>query len=77
LDKALDELRIISRGLALPDLDTLSIDELITRAVDDHHRQTELDVDVALNMLPDVALSYAKAVHVSISSETLSMSRGT
>jgi signal transduction histidine kinase len=60
LDKALDELRIISRGLALPDLDTLSIDELITRAVDDHHRQTELDVDVALNMLPDVALNYAQ-----------------
>lgn len=40
LAKALEELRIISRGLALPDLDELGIFELVKRAVQDHEKQT-------------------------------------
>lgn len=46
LDRALDELRIISRGLALPDLDNLVVEALISRAVNDHMRQTDLDIAV-------------------------------
>jgi signal transduction histidine kinase len=64
LDKALDELRIISRGLALPDLDGLALEALIDRAVNDHSRQTGLDVAVELQVLPDVSLNYAQKLCV-------------
>lgn len=64
LDMALDELRIISRGLALPDLDNLDIDGLINRAVKDHTRQTKLDITVERGMAKDVALNYAQKLCV-------------
>ena len=64
LDKALDELRIISRGLALPDLDGLELRTLIARAVDDHNRQTGLTVDVDLTGTDDIALNYAQKLCV-------------
>jgi signal transduction histidine kinase len=64
LDKALAELRIISRGLALPDLDGLDLQALITRAVDDHNRQTGLVVEVDLAGAYGVALNYAQKLCV-------------
>jgi signal transduction histidine kinase len=42
LNKALQELRLISRGLALPDLDQMGLPELVERALSDHEKQTEL-----------------------------------
>jgi len=64
LGKALDELRIISRGLALPDLDRLGIDALIDRAVKDHERQTKLNIAVTMPAHPDVDLNYAQKLCV-------------
>ena len=64
LDMALDELRIISRGLALPDLDNLEIDALIDRAVTGHTRQTDLRIIVERLGATDVALNYAQKLCV-------------
>lgn len=64
LDMALDELRIISRGLALPDLDNLEIDALINRAVKDHTRQTDLKITVARHDDQIVRLNYAQKLCV-------------
>lgn len=59
LAKALDELRIISLGLSLPDLDGLDPRSLVECAVNDHNRQTGLTAPVDLmlpkNVLPDNA----------------------
>ncbi|CAN0603311.1 unnamed protein product, partial [Ectocarpus sp. 12 AP-2014] len=63
-DKALDELRIISRGLALPDLDNLDIGALINRAVKDHMRQTDLEVSVKAQSVEDTPLNYAQKLCV-------------
>jgi signal transduction histidine kinase len=64
LDKALDELRIISRGLALPDLDGLELRPLIDRAVSDHKRQTGLDIVVKSSILSGFALDYTQKLCV-------------
>lgn len=64
LDKALDELRIISRGLALPDLDALDFAKLIQRSVLDHSRQTGLDIDLVLPDRLDAPLNYAQKLCV-------------
>ena len=64
LDKALDELRIISRGLALPDLDGLDFGALIERAVHDHTRQTGLKIDLVLPERLNAALNYAQKLCV-------------
>ena len=64
LEKALDELRIISRGLALPDLDTLGVRTLIDRAVKDHHRQTGMDIETDVVDRPDAPLNYAQKLCV-------------
>lgn len=64
LDKALDELRIISRGLALPDLDGLDLQALVTRAVEDHHRQTGLEIVFDPEVPEDLHLDYAQKLCV-------------
>lgn len=64
LDKALDELRIISRGLALPDLDNLDVESLIKRAVKDHKRQTDLDVAIKMPDRLHAPLNYAQKLCV-------------
>lgn len=64
LDKALDELRIISRGLALPDLDGLDLASLVARAVKDHNRQTGLKVIVDQEIAKSVTLNYAQKLCV-------------
>lgn len=60
LDKALEELRIISRGLALPDIDTLDVKTLIDRAISDHHRQTGLDITNDVRVGADLPMNYAQ-----------------
>jgi signal transduction histidine kinase len=60
LDKALDEIRIISRGLALPDLDSLDFTGLIERAVQDHTRQTGVEIGLDLPGGPEPLLDYAR-----------------
>ncbi len=60
LDKALEELRIISRGLALPDIETLDVQALVDRAVHDHHRQTGLDIATDLRVDGDIPINYAQ-----------------
>lgn len=60
LDKALDELRIISRGLALPDLDNLDVEALINRAANDHMRQTDLEITVQFQGKAEITLDYAQ-----------------
>ena len=64
LDKALEELRIISRGLALPDLDETGIFHLVERAVRDHQKQTGMSVDLTLPERPEPALDYAQKLCV-------------
>jgi signal transduction histidine kinase len=64
LDKALEELRIISRGLALPDLDHLDVPSLISRAIKDHTRQTGLAVTFDLDVQARTALNYAQELCV-------------
>ena len=48
LQSALAEIRTISRGLSLPDLDRLSVDDIVARAVDSHRRRTDAHIDAAL-----------------------------
>ncbi len=64
LAKALNELRIISRGMALPDLDHLKATALIDRAILDHHRQTGLDVSVDHAFETEPELNYAQKLCV-------------
>jgi signal transduction histidine kinase len=49
LSKALDELRIISRGLALPDLDEIDFFALVNRAIGDHQKQTGMQIDLKID----------------------------
>lgn len=48
LDAAMRELRAISRGLALPDLEHLGAAEVVARAVDDHCRAFGTEVALAM-----------------------------
>ena len=60
LDRALNELRIISRGLAIPDLDILDAGALIERAISDHEKQVETKVGLILPKGGIPPLSYAQ-----------------
>lgn len=56
LQSALAEIRTISRGLSLPDLDRLSVDDIVARAVDSHRRRTGAQIDLAYDGPPDPPL---------------------
>jgi signal transduction histidine kinase len=60
LGKALDELRMISRGLALPDLDVLDLSALIERALQDLTRQTGLEINLDLSGGQGPSLNYTQ-----------------
>jgi signal transduction histidine kinase len=62
IDHALSELRAISRGLALPDLDRLDLAAILDRALADHARQS--GTEVTRPDAPDVALDYARKLCV-------------
>ncbi len=51
LDKAMRETRAIATGLRLPDLEPLSLQEVLDRAVRDHKRRTESEVSVCVEPL--------------------------
>lgn len=59
LDQAMRELRLLSRGLALPDLDAQSLEHLITRAVRGHRQKMPSEVALTFegdgNLLPGYA----------------------
>ena len=55
---------MISRGLALPDLDQMGLSELIARAISDHEQQTGMTVDLTLPSGLDPALDYAQKLCV-------------
>ncbi len=56
---AMEEVRAICRGLALPDIQTLGLRNLIDRAINEHRRRT--GADVALNFSSDA--NYAGSPH--------------
>lgn len=60
LGKALDELRIISRGLALPDLDSLGLIAMTQRAIQDHEKQTDLQIALSHPDAAEPDLNYAQ-----------------
>jgi signal transduction histidine kinase len=51
LNTALSELRAISRGLSLPDLDRLGVREVVERALETHARHTQQRVTLACSGL--------------------------
>lgn len=59
LDAAMTELRAISRGLALPDLEELTPTKTIKRAVQDHKNAFNSAVHLAPFELPKMAVSYS------------------
>lgn len=64
LDKALEELRIISRGLAVPDLDKTDIATIATRIVNDHELHSAMSVDLTIPTGADLPLNYAQKLCV-------------
>ena len=56
LQSALAEIRAISRGLSLPDLERLRVDEIVARAVDSHRRRTDTDIDLSYDGAADPGL---------------------
>jgi signal transduction histidine kinase len=52
---ALTDLRAISAGLRLPELERLSVSEVASRAIDDHQRRSGVSVQRQLESLPDQA----------------------
>ena len=64
LDAALRELRAISRGLALPELDTLGLGGVIDRAVEDHKRAFRSDLRIEIRNELNPHLPYAQKLCV-------------
>ncbi len=64
LEKALSEIRAISRGLALPDLDALDLKTLVRRAVDDHEHQTDMKIVLSFRGQDVFALDYSQKICV-------------
>ena len=60
LDKALEEIRAISRGLALPELEELDVAGLVRRAVTERETQSGLSVELRFEGAEPKALSYAE-----------------
>ena len=59
LDTAMSELRAISRGLALPDIDQLELAACVMRAVDDHNKAFNADVAAEIDIPEAVQAPYA------------------
>lgn len=68
---ALQEIRAISAGLGLPELENVSLAEAVTRAVRTHERRTGTDVTLTLSPLPDYALLSVKITVYRIVQEAL------
>ena len=72
LDSAMDELRTISAGLRLPELNTLSPAEVVERAVRDYQRKSGQRVEVTINEAPNEASMPAKITLYRLVQEALS-----
>lgn len=60
IDKALAELRAISRGLALPELEELNMGALVRRAVSEREMQSGYTVDLSFEGLEPKTLNYTE-----------------
>lgn len=58
---ALQEIRLLCQGLALPELEGLSLDEVIIAAVDGHRRRTQSHVDV-ISLALQVPLTHPQRI---------------
>lgn len=64
LNTALNEMRSLSRGLAVPDLDNLDIHSIIARAIDDHNRHNDQNVALPVGTGPLPNLGYTSKLCV-------------
>lgn len=60
IDKAMEEIRAISRGLALPELEDLDMAGLVRRAVSERETQPGFNVEVSFHGAEPKALSYTE-----------------
>jgi signal transduction histidine kinase len=74
LERSLREIRGIASGLRLPELDALTLKEVIDRAVDEHERRTSDVVDLTVADLPEGALAALKIAMYRIIKESLNNS---
>lgn len=74
LGSAMDELRTISAGLRLPELSSLSPEEVVQRAVRDYRRKTGQRVEVTINEAPSGAPMPAKITLYRLVQEALANS---
>lgn len=64
LDQALAEIRVISRGLAIPDLDAIDMTSVIERAVREHRKKTGMEVALAGSLPAGNGFDYARKLCV-------------
>ncbi len=66
MDRALRELRDIAAGLRLPELEALSIEQVVARAIDEHRRKSGVSVDFSssiANLPSDVNAAHKIALY--------------
>jgi signal transduction histidine kinase len=64
LNTALGEIRALSRGLAVPDLDNLDVHSIIARAIDDHNKHNDQNVVIPQNADDNLNLGYTSKLCV-------------
>jgi signal transduction histidine kinase len=64
LNTALSEIRALSRGLAVPDLDNLDIQTIISRAIEDHNRHNDQNVALPEAQYKELNLGYTSKLCV-------------
>jgi signal transduction histidine kinase len=64
LNTALSEIRALSRGLAVPDLDSLDIPTIIARAIEDHNRHNDQCVVMPESKIDKVDIGYTSKLCV-------------
>ena len=60
LDQAMREIRLLSRGLSLPDLDAQSLDTVIRNAVAAHQRRGQMEIELTIEGRSGVSVGYAQ-----------------
>ncbi len=64
LDAAMQEIRGISRGLVLPELEDMSLDELLERATNTHESRTKTDVTLTRRNIENAQLDHPQKICV-------------
>jgi signal transduction histidine kinase len=64
LSKALKEIRALSRGLAIPDIERLNLRDTVQRAVSDHEAHSSLRPTIAFEGAEDPPLTYSEKLCV-------------